>query len=79
MDSVFDFAGRNIAVKIDVQGHELAALKGMANLLSRNKAFLQVEIEEENTHSLNYLIQSGFRCTHYIGWDFYFANDGRAE
>ena len=79
LDSVFDFAGRNIAVKIDVQGHELAALKGMANLLSRNKAFLQVEIEEENTHSLNYLIQSGFRCTHYIGWDFYFTNDGQAE
>ena len=49
--------------------------KGMANLLSRNKVLLQVEIWGHNMDSFYYLHNNGFRCIRHIGDDFYFVND----
>ncbi len=75
LDSIFNFVGRNIAIKMDIEGHEVEALKGMANLLSCNKILLQVEIWKHNMDSFYYLHDNGFRCIFHIGDDFYFTND----
>ena len=73
LDSKFNYEGRNIAMKIDVDTHEIAALKGMPNLLSRNRVFLQVEIGDMACY--DYLVARGFRCIHHISQDFYFVNE----
>ncbi len=75
LDSMFNFVGRNIAIKIDVEGHEVEAFKGMVNLLSRNKVLLQVEILSHNIDTFYYLHDNGYRCIFYMGDDFYFIND----
>ena len=75
LDSVLDFSGRNIAIKMDVEGHEIAALQGMSRLLSRNKIFLQIEIWSEQPESFDWLYANGFRLVYHTGGDFYFAND----
>ena len=78
LDSLFNFSGRNIAVKMDVEGHEVAALKGMKHLLARNSVLLQVEVLPENSESsLHCLFDGDFRCIHRIVGDFYFVNDRR--
>ena len=79
LDSIFNFSGRNIAMKIDVEGHQIEALKGMTNLLSRNKVLLQVEIWGHRMDSFYYLHDIGFRCIYHIGDDFYFVNATRSK
>jgi len=39
-------------VKIDVEGHELSVLKGMSQLLSRDKPILIIEVSSKEVHSL---------------------------
>jgi FkbM family methyltransferase len=39
-------------VKIDAEGHELSVLKGMSNLLSRDKPILIIEVSSQEVHSL---------------------------
>lgn len=46
----------NLAIKIDVEGHELNVLKGMQNLLKSNKCILQIEIFDKNFDSINSLL-----------------------
>ena len=76
LDSIFNFSGRSIAVKMDVEEHEVAALEGMKNLLARNSVLLQVEVLPENSESaLHYLFGNNFRCIHRINSDFYFVHD----
>ena len=79
LDSFFDFSGRSIAVKIDVEGHEIAVLDGMKNLLSRNRVFLQAEIWGEHADNLNQIAARGFRVVHYEKTAFYFVNDKGGE
>ena len=60
-DEVLNFKGDNLAIKIDVEGHELNVLKGIQNLLKSNKCIIQVEIFEKNFSSVNsYLIERNF-------------------
>lgn len=75
LDSVFDFSGRNIAVKMDVEGHEIAALRGMANLIRRNNVFLQVEAWEKSVDFFYFVMECGLRIHHRIEDDFYLSND----
>ena len=75
LDSVFDFAGRQITIKIDVEGHEKETLVGMQNLLTRNAVLLQVEIWEKNADSLNYLADKKLRCIYRVKDNFYFVNE----
>ena len=80
LDSFFDFSGRSIAVKIDVEGHEIAVLDGMKNLLSRNRVLLQAEIWPEYADNLNQIAARGLRVVHYEkAGDFYFVNDKGGE
>ena len=60
-DEVLKFKGDNLAIKIDVEGHELNVLKGIQNLLKSNKCIIQIEIFEKNFSSVNsYLLEHNF-------------------
>ena len=43
LDDLFDWQGRRLFIKIDVEGHEIAALQGMRTILEGNQVILQVE------------------------------------
>jgi FkbM family methyltransferase len=60
-DQVLNFQRDNLAIKIDVEGHELNVLKGIQNLLRSNKCIIQIEIFEKNFDSVNsYLLENNF-------------------
>jgi FkbM family methyltransferase len=60
-DQVLNFKRDNLAIKIDVEGHELYVLKGIRNLLKSNKCIIQIEIFEKNFSLVNsYLIERNF-------------------
>jgi FkbM family methyltransferase len=60
-DEVLNFEGDNLAIKIDVEGHELNVLKGINNLLKSNKCIIQIEIFEKNFNAVNsYLLDRKF-------------------
>lgn len=75
LDSLFAFRGRKIAVKMDVEKHELAAVAGMEKLLANNNVIAQIEILE--TDSLLKLLARGLLLTDRLGDDFYFVNAKR--
>jgi FkbM family methyltransferase len=47
IDSLFDFSGKLLVVKIDVEGHEIEALAGLSGLLCKNHCLVHVEADEE--------------------------------
>jgi FkbM family methyltransferase len=60
-DEVLNFEEDNLAIKIDVEGHELNVLKGINNLLKSNKCIIQIEIFEKNFNAVNsYLLERKF-------------------
>ena len=60
-DQVLNFKRDNLAIKIDVEGHELNVLKGIQNLLKSNKCIIQIEIFEKNFDTVNsYLLKYNF-------------------
>tara|TARA_B100001175_G_scaffold244597_1_gene211165 strand:+ start:431 stop:1201 length:771 start_codon:yes stop_codon:yes gene_type:complete len=60
-DEILKFKKDNLAIKIDVEGHELNTLKGIQNLLNSNNCIIQVEIFEKNFKSVNsYLLENNF-------------------
>jgi FkbM family methyltransferase len=75
LDEVVRFSGKQIVLKIDIEGHEGAALLGMRNLLSNNRCFIQVECFDENFAAAKATLESlGYRLVHEIGIDRYFEN-----
>lgn len=60
-DEVLDFNNKNLAIKIDVEGHEFKVLNGMINTLKVNKCILLIEIFKENFEKINtFLIKNNF-------------------
>lgn len=52
---------QTIAIKIDVEGHELNVLEGLKKVLQHNKVIIQIEIFAKNFETTNkYLISLGF-------------------
>lgn len=52
---------KKIAIKIDVEGHELNVLKGLKKVLEQNKAIIQIEIFTNNYQETNsFLISLGY-------------------
>jgi FkbM family methyltransferase len=75
LDEFLPLTGRAIFIKIDIEGHELAALTGMAGLLRANRCFLQVECFAERLGQvMSFLGQAGFTRQHEIESDRFFAN-----
>lgn len=60
-DEILKFQKNNLAIKIDVEGHELNVIKGIQNLLTSNNCIIQVEIFEKNFNLVNsYLLEKNF-------------------
>lgn len=73
IDSLFAWSGQSLALKIDVEGHELAVIEGMKHTLSTNDCFLQVEIFPENRSAVDAaLTASGCTLVSRIDSDFYY-------
>ena len=50
-----------MALKIDVEGHEINALNGIKQLINKNKCIIQIEIFNENFEKVNqFLIDNKF-------------------
>ena len=47
-DEILKLSNQKIAIKIDVEGHELSVLKGFFKLLSNNRCIIQIEIFDKN-------------------------------
>ena len=47
-DEVLKLNNQKLAIKIDVERHELSVLKGFVNLLNNNDCLIQIEIFEKN-------------------------------
>ena len=75
IDSHLDLRGADIAIKIDIEGHEPAALMGMEQTLRANRVLLQVEAYEGTQEQIFSLLKSyGMRHVKSIDYDHYFTN-----
>jgi len=79
LDSLFDFSGKLLVVKIDVEGHEMAVLEGMSELLAKNHCVLQIEVDDENfpgreTMVADKLAPFGLKPAGVIDSDFFFVS-----
>lgn len=76
LDDLFDWQGRRLFIKIDVEGHELPALRGMQRLLASNEAILQVEalINESTTALTVFMEEIGYHPLPNPGGDYRFTN-----
>ena len=74
-DDEFQFSGKTLIVKMDVEGSEFHALAGMGRTLRDNRCYLQVELYSDRFDDLKALFEGlGYRYlrTNYI--DHYFTN-----
>jgi FkbM family methyltransferase len=56
VDDLVQVRGQPVAVKVDVEGHECAVLRGMPALLSGNDCYLQVEISPLRPDNLAFAV-----------------------
>jgi hypothetical protein len=70
-----------VFAKIDVEGHEMAVLDGMTNIISSNECVLQIEsltFHQAGELKLDglktFLRGHGYRMIHQIGPDIYYSN-----
>lgn len=74
LDDQFQWSGKRLAIKIDIEGHELAALKGMGRLLRDNDCWLQIESFDENRTAVHdEMHRCGYGLAFKIGEDLYYA------
>src|SRR5262245_33878699 len=74
-DDEFAIAGKTLVIKMDVEGSEFHALRGMERTLRDNRCYLQVELYSDRLEELKALFEKlGYRYlkTSYI--DHYFTN-----
>ena len=61
-DEKLNLINSNIAIKIDVEGHEFDVLLGLKKLLKNNNCILQIELFDSNFEkSNNFLINNNFK------------------
>jgi FkbM family methyltransferase len=71
-DEEINLKNENLCLKIDIEGHEYEALKGLENTLKKNKVILQVEIVNQNFQKVNNLLNS-------FGYKFFNKIVGRGD
>ena len=75
LDALFAFTEQTLAIKIDVEGHELAVLNGAEALLSGNRCVIQIEAVGANAEAvLKRLAALGYRHLNSISNDHFFVN-----
>jgi len=73
LDDMITAKGKKIFIKIDVEGHELAVLKGATRVLRENDCFLQIEIWKDNVASIHtHMKNCKYSIKHHIHDDYYF-------
>jgi FkbM family methyltransferase len=77
LDDTFALAGARLVLKIDIEGHALAALRGGERLLRNNRCLLQIEAWEHDLAAVSETLQGfGYRWVHRIRDDHYFESAG---
>ena len=66
--------GQSVFIKMDVEQHELSALKGMQKFLNHNKIWLMIEINDEDSPVFEFLMQNGFKRLDMNSDDYVFCN-----
>lgn len=76
LDNVIQLTGRQVVIKIDVEGHELSTLVGAVDTLKNNSGFLQMEMHpsDSNAEKLALLESLGWHLMTRAGADHYFSN-----
>lgn len=76
IDDYVALSNEKIAMKIDVEGHEVFALQGMDRLCRENTIFAQIEVWPENKEAVcTQARRLGLNLIHAIEDDLYFSND----
>jgi len=75
-DSLYQWTGRRILIKVDVEGFEDQVLAGMAQLLERNQIVLMVEIFQSDSPAFAMLQALGYAKTGQFGRNFWFEKAG---
>jgi len=74
-DDAFAISGKNIIIKMDVEGYEFHALSGMERTLKENACYLQVELYSDRLEELKALFaRLGYRYLHTEFIDHFFTN-----
>lgn len=75
-DVVLQVTGREVVMKVDVEGHELSLLEGATRTLIKNRGFLQIEMHDSPTvhEKLALLNGLGWRQVTRVRSDYYFSN-----
>tara|TARA_Y100000389_G_scaffold156928_1_gene157917 strand:- start:537 stop:1307 length:771 start_codon:yes stop_codon:yes gene_type:complete len=61
-DNLFNFFKKKLALKIDVEGHEIHTLKGLIKCLLNNKCLILIEISNEKFSEVNdFLTKNSFK------------------
>lgn len=75
LDALFPLSDKKLAIKIDVEGHEMMVLQGMTQLLANNKCLIQIESYPQTTEDMDALFRNcGYTAISNIGNDYYYAN-----
>ena len=75
LDTMLTLSDESIAIKIDIEFHELQAVNGMKELLRKNRCFMQVECFDERLPAFTAaMTELGYRLIHTIAHDRYFTN-----
>lgn len=73
LDSLLPLKGKRIALKLDIEGNEAAALEGMRDLLTNNDCFIQIESSPDRKDSLAaFMKEVGYAQRRYINKDLFF-------
>ncbi len=74
-DDEFDFKGKNLLVKMDVEGYEFHVLSGMARTLRENSCYLQIELYSPHIEKLKSVLAGlGYRFLGSHEIDHFFTN-----
>ncbi len=74
LDKLVNERDQSICIKMDIEGHEVAAVEGARLLFKKNRVLLQIE-EYGDRGLISYLETLGFRTIMRIGPDYYLTND----
>ncbi|MBO9470147.1 FkbM family methyltransferase [Endozoicomonas sp. G2_2] len=77
LDELLSMRGKNIVLKIDVEGHEYSVLLGARDLLRTNHGIMQIELHESSPRfkeTFDLLNELGWTKVLKVGWDYYFSS-----